>query len=81
MTGDIPTKPVWIMEENIFTKIVYRFTLKFTRVGIVEMLEIFSDCIWEGYSYEKNKLAFVDGTKKRRAIILLLLILIKSDKP
>ena len=45
------------------------------------MVEIFSDYIWEEYSYEKNKLAFVDRTKKGGELLLLflLLILIKSD--
>jgi hypothetical protein len=28
--------------------------LKFGKVEVVEMVEIFSDCIWEGYNYEKT---------------------------
>jgi hypothetical protein len=45
-----------------------KFTLKLTRVEVVELSEIFSDCIVKDIT---NRLAFVDGTKTRIAIIVI----------
>jgi hypothetical protein len=33
---------------------IHTSTLKLAKVEVSEMVEGFSDCIWEGYNYEKT---------------------------